>query len=170
MRHCKKLFDDGEMWKTFQKEWADLMYSHTEASYLSAWESMVAKYTYTHRKVLRYLSRTWIPYAKQIISCYTNEFFHLGSTVTSRIEGAHRTIKAFMKNSRGDLQTAVTRIACALEHQLTLVHAALSRDTQLRLPNFNTEFFSSVGGGVAFFALQKVSISLNIISLFSTLV
>jgi len=40
-----------------------------------------------------YLENTWICHKEILISCWSNRFFHLGSHITSRVEGAHITLK-----------------------------------------------------------------------------
>jgi hypothetical protein len=59
-----------------------------------------------------YLNNTWIPHKKRFVSCFANQYLHLGSHITSRVEGAHQTIKNYLDNSMGDLLVLIGSTFC----------------------------------------------------------
>ncbi|KAK9664286.1 hypothetical protein RND81_14G030900 [Saponaria officinalis] len=52
--------------------------------------------------------KTWGEHAKKFVLCYTNEYFHLGNTATSRVEFAHSLLKAWLKSAHITLDTMST--------------------------------------------------------------
>jgi len=110
-KNCKSMFPTIDSWKVFYSQWEKIMYSTTEHEFECQWESMKEKFG-TNSIPVAYLNNTWIPHKKRFVSCFANQYLHLGSHITSRVEGAHQTIKNYLDNSMGDLLVLIGSTFC----------------------------------------------------------
>ncbi|KAK9724384.1 hypothetical protein RND81_05G068800 [Saponaria officinalis] len=99
-----------------------------------------------------YISRTWGEHAKKFVLCYTNEYFHLGNTATSRVESAHSLLKAWLKSAHLTLDTMWSRIHSMLEGQHSKIRKEL-QDSMSR-PRITKRLFSLLQGKVSTKALE----------------
>jgi len=62
-------------------------------------------------QLLAYLEANWWPYHHSLISAWTNKYHHFGETSTSRVEGCHSKIKAWLNHSsRNNIYSFVTKL------------------------------------------------------------
>ncbi|KAK9671375.1 hypothetical protein RND81_12G026000 [Saponaria officinalis] len=99
-----------------------------------------------------YVSRTWGEHAKKFVLCYTNDYFHLGNTATSRVESAHSLLKAWLKSAHLTLDTMWSRIHSMLEGQHSKIRKEL-QDSMSR-PRITQRLFSLLKGKVSTKALE----------------
>jgi len=78
------------------------LYAGTLAEFEKRWNSFKICFGETTDPI-KYLEKAWISHKELLILCWANQFLHLGSHVTSRVEGAHITLKNYLDNSLGDL-------------------------------------------------------------------
>ncbi|CAG8815751.1 14551_t:CDS:2, partial [Gigaspora margarita] len=78
--------------------------------------------------------------------------------VTSRIEGAHATLKAYLRTSTGDLFQVRKKISLVVMNQKKEIDTMIASE-HIRFPAFvfNNSFYSNVRGMVSTYALKKVN-------------
>ena len=108
LKNCKPQFpketenEENDEWQLFLAKWNNVVQSITEDEFNEKWQAFC--FTYANKShVITYLENIWIPWKEKFVKAWTNEFLHLGITVTSRVEGAHSTLKAYLQVSTGDL-------------------------------------------------------------------
>ncbi|CAG8678443.1 967_t:CDS:2, partial [Scutellospora calospora] len=91
LKNCKPLFPKGmnneesTEWQDFLSRWNDIVESETEEEFNTKWRDF--RSTYANKSTaITYLEKTWIPWKERFVKAWSNTLFHLGTTVTSRIE------------------------------------------------------------------------------------
>ncbi|CAG8771991.1 8889_t:CDS:2 [Cetraspora pellucida] len=122
LKNCKLQFsketneeESGELQSFFAK-WNDIVQSETKSEFDVKWNNLCSTYI-NKPSVISYLQETWIPWKEKFIKSWTNQLLHLDTTVTSRIEGSHATLKAYLQTSTGDLHHIYTTISLAVTNQ-----------------------------------------------------
>ena len=73
-----------------------------------------------HRLALSYCLGKWLgTYKTKVIHAYVDQFFHGGTTTTSRLEGAHHVLKCWIGPPRKDLRGVWSAVKLAMDHQLS---------------------------------------------------
>ncbi|KAK9750798.1 hypothetical protein RND81_02G222600 [Saponaria officinalis] len=128
--------------------WWNVIDATCEDDFNKSWSVFSQKW-----KILAsYISRTWGEHAKKFVLCYTNEYFHLGNTATSRVESAHSILKAWLKSAHLMLDTMWSRIHSMLESQHSKIRKEL-QDSMSR-PRITQRLFSLLQGKVSTKALE----------------
>ncbi|KAK9689679.1 hypothetical protein RND81_09G074700 [Saponaria officinalis] len=104
------------------------------------------------KRLASYVSRTWGEHAKKFILCYTNDYFHLGNTATSRVESAHSLLKAWLKSAHLTLDTMWSRIHSMLEGQHSKIRKEL--EDSMSRPRITHRLFSLLQGNVSTKAIE----------------
>ncbi|XP_074265793.1 uncharacterized protein LOC141588240 [Silene latifolia] len=91
--------------------WYRVINASTIDEFRSAWECFSEKW----EEMALYVISTWGKYRKKFVNCYTNQYFHLGNTATSRVESSHSLLKAWLKSNNLNLDTMWFRIHSMLE-------------------------------------------------------
>ncbi|KAK9755891.1 hypothetical protein RND81_01G057500 [Saponaria officinalis] len=86
--------------------WWKVIDATNEEDFKEAWCAFNKKW----EKLASYVSKTWGEHAAKFVLCYTNKYFHLGNTATSRVESAHSLLKAWLKSAHLTLDTMWSRI------------------------------------------------------------
>ncbi|CAG8599328.1 12567_t:CDS:1, partial [Ambispora gerdemannii] len=107
--------------------------------------------------VTTYLEETWMPWKKRFVKTWMNTFLHLGTTVTSHIEGAHSTLKAYLQVSTEDLHRVHTSISLMITNQKKEIDATVASE-HIHLPVFvlSNPLYTNIKGKVSIFALKKI--------------
>ncbi|CAG8544814.1 7693_t:CDS:2, partial [Scutellospora calospora] len=81
---------------------------------------------------------------EKFVKAWTNKFFYLGATVTSQVEGAHATIKTYLRISAGDLHNGkISSFALKkVDEQYQKIKYATTQDP---LPICTGSFYSTMG-------------------------
>ena len=91
---------EGEaQWVEFQQAWTRVMQASTVRQFEERWQELKDKF-YTPQYPAYpacYLKATWLPWKERFVSAWTDKHMHLRTTVTSRVEGAHATLKRYLK-------------------------------------------------------------------------
>ncbi|KAK9672229.1 hypothetical protein RND81_12G086200 [Saponaria officinalis] len=128
--------------------WWNVIDSTCEDDFNKAWSVFSKKW-----KILAsYISRMWGEHAKKFVLYYTNEYFHLGNTTTSRVESAHSLFKAWLKSAHLTLDTMWSRIHSILEGQHSKIRKEL-QDSMSR-PQITQRLFSLLQGKMSTKALE----------------
>ncbi|KAK9683104.1 hypothetical protein RND81_10G116800 [Saponaria officinalis] len=128
--------------------WWNVIDATCEYDFNKAWSVFSQKW----KRLASYISRTWGEHAKKFVLCYTNEYFHLGNTTTSRVESAHSLLKAWLKSAHLTLDTMWSRIHSMLEGQHSKIRKEL-QDSMSR-PRITQRLFSLLQGKVSTKALE----------------
>ncbi|CAG8532717.1 14492_t:CDS:2 [Cetraspora pellucida] len=134
-----------------------IVYSITENKFEEKWNTL--HFLYTNKPhVITYLKDTWLPLKEKFVTAWTNLYLHLGTTVTSRIEDAHSTLKAYLQVSTEDLYYIHTTISLAVTNQKKEIDAMVASE-RIHVPLFalNNPLYSNIRGKVSTFALKKIN-------------
>jgi hypothetical protein len=139
--NCKKFFETKEAWDAFFDKWHATWRAATVDDGLAAWRDLIARYGERYASLVRYLETTWLPLKKKFWVSYTNKVFTLGNRATSRVEGAHAGLKAWLQNSQGDLKkvkecTELLLVAQQEAYKGRLAAAAMRTPTHVNMPAF----------------------------------
>ena len=105
---------------------------------------------------VEYLSTTWLPYKRRWAQPWTNQIRHFAQLSTSRVEGAHATLKKYLQISTGDLETVVNNIELLLTAQQVGFLSALSQ-AATRIPHeAKIPIFCYILHFITPYALRKV--------------
>ncbi|KAK9713278.1 hypothetical protein RND81_06G016500 [Saponaria officinalis] len=97
----KTVFYKDHVLRNPESGWWNVIDATCEEDFNKAWSLFSEKW----KRMGSYISRTWGEHAKKYVLCYTNEYFHLGNTTTSRVESAHSLLKAWLKSIHLTLDT-----------------------------------------------------------------
>ncbi|KAE9049317.1 hypothetical protein PR003_g3353 [Phytophthora rubi] len=103
-----------------------------------------------------YIDDVWLDIWKRgIVRCWTDSIVHFGMHATSRVEGYHATMKAWLGSSRGDFLTVHNR----MEHwwrQTINKHHKLVSDAEIVLPTrLQASFYADVAKVIHAHTLTK---------------
>ncbi|KAK9733619.1 hypothetical protein RND81_04G079300 [Saponaria officinalis] len=126
-----------------ETRWWNVIDATCEDDFNKAWSVFSQKW----KRLASYISRTWGEHAKKFVLCYTNEYFHLGNTATSRVESAHSLLKAWLKGAHLTLDTMWSQIHSMLEGR----HSKIRKELQdsLSRPRITQRLFSLLQGKVS---------------------
>lgn len=105
--------EDKELEHDFRHAFDVLNRSHDEAEYERRWAKLRQDYL-AYPELVRYLREHQYPQRKEVARAWTSELPHYGNSTTSKLEGAHKTVKGYLKGTQGDLLTLITSIENAL--------------------------------------------------------
>ncbi|KAK9668936.1 hypothetical protein RND81_13G096900 [Saponaria officinalis] len=128
--------------------WWNVIDATCEEDFNKVWSVFCEKW----KRLGSYVSRTWGEHVKKFVLCYTNEYFHLGNTATSRVESAHSLLKAWLKSAHLTLDTMWSRIHSMLEGQ----HSKISKELEdsMSRPRITHRLFSLLQGKVSTKAIE----------------
>ncbi|KAK9681868.1 hypothetical protein RND81_10G033300 [Saponaria officinalis] len=144
----KTIFYKDHVLNNPETGWWNVIDSTCEDDFNKAWSVFSQKW----KRLASYISRTWGEHAKKFVLCYTNEYFHLGNTATSRVESAHSLLKAWLKSVHLTLDTMWSRINSMLKGQHSKIRKEL-QDSMSR-PRITQRLFSLLQGKVSTKALE----------------
>lgn len=160
--NCKKYFETEEVWEDFIKGFRDVVFAKTEEEFEDILEEWKESFHWNNgerwqvtanatpadvqevlekemsQSALTYCCGRWLGrYKEQVAHCYVDQFFHGGTTTTSRLEGAHSVLKQWIGKPTKDLSSTWDAVKLATNHQLDTIrqHRAYcwaSNPTRLR--------------------------------------
>ncbi|KAF8412056.1 hypothetical protein HHK36_000009 [Tetracentron sinense] len=156
LANCKKCFNEEEIFDKFMQDWNALAQSPTEADYNQALMSMTRDFS-LYPKVLAYIMLTWLnPYKEFFVSAWTDQYFHIGNTSTSRVESAHAQLKRYLQVSTSNLTTAWQSFDNLINQQHTDIKSSFSV-SRIKMPHvYNQIFYRELCGLVSIYALGKI--------------
>ncbi|XP_074303867.1 uncharacterized protein LOC141638368 [Silene latifolia] len=128
--------------------WDRVINASTIYEFRSAWEC----FSETWEEMALYVISTWGKYRKKFVNCYTNQYFHLGNTATSRVESAHSLLKAWLKSNNLNLDTMWFRIHSMLEAQHSKIRYEL--EVSRSRPRNGDRVFLLLQGNVSINAIE----------------
>ncbi|KAK9756138.1 hypothetical protein RND81_01G076200 [Saponaria officinalis] len=123
--------------------WWNVIDATSEEDFNKYWSVFSQKW----KRLASYISRTWSEHATKFVLCYTNDYFHLGNTVTSRVKSAHSLLKAWLKSAHRTLDTMWSWIHFMLDGQ----HSKISKELEdsMSRPRITHRLFSLLQGKVS---------------------
>lgn len=98
-----QLTKDEQSLKTrFLNDFDEMNRTQSEEEYEQRWERMQKEYS-RHGRLVRYLREEQYPKRKEVAKPWTSKILHYGNTSTSKLEGTHRTLKEYLRTSKGTL-------------------------------------------------------------------
>ncbi|CAG8694673.1 13890_t:CDS:2 [Cetraspora pellucida] len=157
MKNCKSRFETVNEWQAFLSECNNVVYSQTEDEFNIKWENFLNTYT-NKPHIINYLKEIWMPWKEKFVKAWTNKFFHLGATITSRVESTHATIKTYLHTLAGALYDVHVKISLAVENQKKEIDTMIASE-KIRSPIFaqNSSLYENGRGKISNFALKKVN-------------
>ena len=139
--NCKRFFETKEAWDAFFEKWHATWRAPTVETGLAAWRELLASYGGRYESLVLYLETVWIPLKQKFWVSYTSKAFTLGSRATSRVEGAHAGLKAWLQSSQGDLKrvkecTELLLVAQQKAFKGKLAAAAMRTPHSVNIPDF----------------------------------
>ena len=137
-----KLNKTKEEINEFMESWNKIAYSNKINEFENQLYEFKRKYS-SDTNIIAYIEDTWINNHKEnFITAWTNNYLHFNSTSSSRVEGAHSTIKKYLLVSTGHIDTVCMKLELAISNQITEIRAKEQSDKinikhQYRLPVFN---------------------------------
>ncbi|CAG8613947.1 3445_t:CDS:2, partial [Cetraspora pellucida] len=115
----------------------------TKNEFEEKWNTLRSLYT-NKPHVITYLKDTWLLLKEKFVTAWTNLYLHLGTTVTSHIEG--------------DLHYIRTTISLAVTNQKKEIDAMVASE-RIHVPLFalNNPLYSNIRGKVSTFTLKKIN-------------
>lgn len=104
----------------------------------------------------RYLQREWWPDRKRFCHVWIDSYQHFGESATSRVEGAHKALKAYLKSNRNDIYSFITKL---IPWWLDINNTINIADAQelLAVPEaFSTSFYAPTIRRIRKYALTRV--------------
>ncbi|CAG8659342.1 8612_t:CDS:1, partial [Cetraspora pellucida] len=149
--------EESTEWQDFLAKWNEIVQSATEDEFEVMWRNFRSTYANKSTAII-YLETIWIPWKERFVRAWTNKLFHLGTTVTFRIEGAHATLKAYLQGSMGDLYRVYMAISLVVTNQKNELDAMIASE-RIRIPVFATNdvLYTNVKGKISTFALKKIN-------------
>lgn len=162
LKNCKSQFsketenENNDEWQLFLEKWNDIVQSVTENEFNEKWQTFYSTYANKSR-IITYFENTWMPWKEKFVKAWTNEFLHLGTTVTSRVEGAHSTLKANLQVSTGDLYRIHMIISLMVtNHKKEINNMIASNRIHFPIFTHNNPLYANIKGKVSIFALKKI--------------
>jgi len=155
---CKRHFPKGSEagFSGFMVDWQNIINSKTMEEYEENVIFMETKYGFNHPSVT-YVKNTWLKHKEKIVSFWTDEFLHLGSQTTSRVEGHHGVLKKYLNISTGDLFTFWQKIDILLMNQLQEYSLTIAAQ-KVKIPSFcDKHIFNDIKGKISHFAMELIN-------------
>jgi hypothetical protein len=90
------------------------------------------------------------------VRAWVDQHLHFGHRVSSRVEGAHSTLKSYLQVLTGDLKTVYDKISLLLISRFTEFDAAIDHN-KLRIPHTARDpLYAPLVGRISSFALGKL--------------
>ncbi|KAK9666016.1 hypothetical protein RND81_14G153500 [Saponaria officinalis] len=144
----KTVFYKDHVLKNPETGWWNVIDATCEEDFNNAWTVFNQK----SKRLASYISRTWGEHATKFVLCYTNDYFHIGNTATSRVESAHSLLKAWLKSAHLTLDTMWSRIHSMLEGQHSKIRKEL--EDLMSRPRITHRIFFLLQGKVSTKAIE----------------
>jgi hypothetical protein len=97
------------------------------------------------RSALSYCLGRWLgTYKTKLVHCYVDQFFHAGTTTTSRLEGAHHVLKQWIGKPTKDMTGVWESVQLAINHQLDEIRTYRGQCYSGTIVRTQNEFFSDL--------------------------
>ncbi|GAO49238.1 hypothetical protein G7K_3392-t1 [Saitoella complicata NRRL Y-17804] len=146
-------FRTKEEWDGFFNTMQELMKSLTEEKFEENLADLMRDYE-RYETVTSYVE-TLLPYKTYFVSAWVDRVTHLGSSVSSRAEGAHKCLKGHIGVSTGNLLTVVDHSRAFMEEQHKEIIGKIANE-KVNVPPTLGAFFADIKYKVSGFALGLI--------------
>ena len=87
--------DASESLQALLADWHKTISQPSRLQFQESWELLCHDYSRLFPEAIRYLE-TWLPFAPRFAAAFVNKITHFNSASSSRVEGAHRTLKRWL--------------------------------------------------------------------------
>jgi hypothetical protein len=98
--------------------------------------------------VYEYIQTTWLPWKEKFVAAWVDDSLHLGQKNTSRVEGAHATLKKYIETSVADLYTGLSHVRQAISAQVKALWTEYNRQAVSRYIPARSDVFKELQGNV----------------------
>jgi hypothetical protein len=147
---------EGETRDKFMSVWALVLASESQAEFDQRWDDLFDTYSTSHEDLVWYLKDTWLVFKWNLVRFWVDQNLHFGNRATSRVEGAHSTLKCYLQVSTGNLTGLLDRIQLMLDNKLANHKAELDIARQRAPRDVNIPLFAELIGKVTPYALRKI--------------
>jgi hypothetical protein len=179
--HCKALFSTMERWEEFEKGFKEVVYAKTEDQYEDILSELKAEFHWNdgnphvvaldatpeeqalildhelEREALVYIIGQWLtPYYKLIVHAWVDSFPHAGTTVTSRLEGAHSVLKRWIGKPSKQLIALWDSTKLAINDQLNEIALSTNRRLQTTPVGLSGQLYYQFIGKITHFGLYQL--------------
>ena len=125
--HCKKEFATNEEYNKFFSLWINLASAPTEEVYNQSKED-IRLFLQDKPHIFHYLESNVLLHREKFVVAWTRKWLHLGNAATSRVEGAHATMKRWIGSSTADILTVFEMVEKSIVAQVNAIDAGLAQD------------------------------------------
>ncbi|XP_050365479.1 protein FAR-RED ELONGATED HYPOCOTYL 3-like [Argentina anserina] len=127
LANCRGMFKDDADWDAFMSSWIALIRSWDVSTFNEAWNHFKIEYK-DYASVVSYIDNTWLPWKEMFVFAWTGQIMHFGNGVTSRVEGAHGTLKKYLQVSTGGLREVKENICLVIQNQFQEIKTQLESE------------------------------------------
>lgn len=143
---------DTERTTRFEEDYKKILKSPTEEDFEAARKEI----RQLSPQMATYLDKNWWPYKEKIVACWTNKYTTFGLLSTSRVEGAHASMKRWLQSSRSDIYSLFRTLNLFFEEHVRNVIYKEEAAT-VNLPRFAREdFYVDINKHITRYALSKM--------------
>ena len=89
------------------EHWDKVLYASKERDFEDNWQQLIKRYGDHQSGVIDYIESTYMPFREQWAQCFIRHYRNFGQRTNSPNETAHKDIKSYLLNGRGDLLTLI---------------------------------------------------------------
>jgi hypothetical protein len=153
---CKRSFDTQKEWNVFYVEWKSVVYAASKLNFETLWRQFNIKYSVKHAEEIKYLITIYMSFRQRFIKCYTNKVLHFETTITSRDESEHATLKRQLRSSNNDLKAVIDEIILLLTNELHNHLIVINSAKDRYFINLRKSIFQRLTSHVTLHVLRKV--------------
>ncbi|XP_057544563.1 protein FAR-RED ELONGATED HYPOCOTYL 3-like [Amaranthus tricolor] len=148
--------------QVFRKSrWNPLVESSTIEEYEDKWQVIVSTWSLRNKKVVRYLTGTWIPLREKFVRAWTNDCLHLGNRTTSRVESQHSSFKYYLGSGNSSFDTLFKRAHAQITNQQATIRQALQDSMSSVQRSMRQHYFRPLYRHISLYALEQLQLEYN---------
>jgi len=136
--------------------WTSVLAAGSRIEFDQQWDILFDTYGTSYEALVWYLKDIWLVFKWNLVRFWVDQNLHFGNRATSRVEGAHSTLKCYLQVSTGNLTGLLDRIQLMLENKHVEHEVELDRARQRAPHDVNIPIFAELIGKVTPYALRKI--------------
>lgn len=188
MVKCKALFETEQRWEEFEVFFKNVIYAKTTEEFMDLVDEFKAEFFFNdgnppllppnptteqherhvkqnlEHEAVKYALGQWIiPHHKQIVHAWIDQFFHAGTTTTSRLEGSHHRVKSWIGKPVKNLTMVWRAIQLSIDDQLNQIMVKRAQEAQRTPIRLSGPFFFGVINKITHHGLLNLHKQLSIV-------
>lgn len=147
-------FASKEEWDVWENSWKKVIQQATSEGFNEAWSALIS---ISPPELVCYVERQWIPHKERFATPWTNNYRHLGHSTSSRAEGAHAKVKAYLEVSTAHLFTVFERLKDSHQSDITEISARIGQQQQKIGRRLRGRIFEKVNLKISYKALHLIA-------------